>query len=1235
MENYADSMELYENSLNAAGTSTQKFAIWQESTQAKVEKFTASMQDLYSSFIQTETVKGFIDLGTRVIEVINVIVDKFGLLPPIIFIVVVSFSLLNGAVKAFLFNLQLSIIDIAKTIAGMYGLKTVTTGVTAATTGATAATTGFSAALKTLPLMAIITGLSMVVGYLIELGINSIKSKEGVDSLSNSLKKVYQAESDLAKIKDLNKEYTDLKQKLLLNDEERNRLVAVQNELVQLLPSLAEGFDAEGNAIITNSIALKENIELKERQLELEREKAGRSFVVDSKDAHDDLLKKNADLEKSRDKYKELQDKWEKQRIATEEAKKKYNEAYAQNADFDTLFPLETDLLKSENAMIKLDKQMNKLKETIIKQQQESAVLIEKKKEGAIAVLEEEAAYKKLNTAIKSDLINKATSDNVELTNFISLLKEDKELPKRLFDVQKSLSDIQFGKSDDLKKASENFQKARDSLIEFAKTQEEYKDAPEEFADAILNMSITTEHEIAKLKVSIYSFESAMKDVKAGSVNAIGGIQSAFMALGISINNDVAGILLNYLDLIMGIESVADAYDALGQAIRNDVEAYDLNQGLAAYSKTLELEKTFVAVGSAKERLADLINVNNNHAPDSSSSGSGDTYTTDLYAKALAELNAQLEVLDFQKSHLVETSDEYLEIMKKEIEIHQQIQELAHAEAELIRKQIAAGALGQKEIDDAEDKILKLQDTWRDAQKSINDLSFEIAESSMKKLDNEINILKTDIGLLQSEHSALVVGSEEYASVLNDITLKNIELIKSYREKEAIIRKELENENLSIKQKYELAEALREVINAQKELKIQITQQLNTLADDIINTYKKIYEEQKDLALEGYEKQIKAEDERHNAVMDNLDKELDAYEKLIRAKLDMLDKMDSERDYNKDLNKLQKERQDIQNRLNALALDTSQWSLSQQEDLRKQLADKDMAIEDLQYDYNLQLRKDNLNDMLDKFKEEIDAKKEAEKRKYDLTKKYLDEAKKQQEKYYDDLINQEERWAAMKLDIMTSNLNELEGKFDVFANFLKGNLSVIGTSIYTNLVLQMESALRLLDAYNNSGGIGIGNVNSNGHYDSNLGYYVGGTGQSDYDRTGQAIRYYHDNDMIDKLNSAIEYAIKMGYRYTTLHDGGVVGGTTDRMTDIANKLFNLKPNEQIVKALKGELYIPQNNIPNFFNNLRGLFSSAQPAMAGVQNFYQLDISIANMSGSKKDIDYMFSEINKGIRKIGK
>jgi len=92
------------------------------------------------------------------------------------------------------------------------------------------------------------------------------------------------------------------------------------------------------------------------------------------------------------------------------------------------------------------------------------------------------------------------------------------------------------------------------------------------------------------------------------------------------------------------------------------------------------------------------------------------------------------------------------------------------------------------------------------------------------------------------------------------------------------------------------------------------------------------------------------------------------------------------------------------------------------------------------------------------------------------------------------------------------------------------------------------------------------------------------------------------------------------------HEGGIVGGSGNRITQLANKMFNAKPNEQVAKLLKGELTIPQDNIANnFIPNMKNLVNSITPKtqQSSTVNHY----SFPNMKVEANDMSQFLSSID--------
>ncbi|MGG3892003.1 phage tail tape measure protein [Metabacillus fastidiosus] len=105
----------------------------------------------------------------------------------------------------------------------------------------------------------------------------------------------------------------------------------------------------------------------------------------------------------------------------------------------------------------------------------------------------------------------------------------------------------------------------------------------------------------------------------------------------------------------------------------------------------------------------------------------------------------------------------------------------------------------------------------------------------------------------------------------------------------------------------------------------------------------------------------------------------------------------------------------------------------------------------------------------------------------------------------------------------------------------------------------------------------------------------------------------------EKLNESREYLDSLVEMYKKLatedietkHDGGIVGDKPKgKLSELVNSLFNVKPNEQIVKALKGELMIPSVNLPNLMTNIGNTIKSIVPknneAVAGIEHHYHFN-----------------------------
>lgn len=65
---------------NSAGALTDAYSIYLDTTQAHINQFKATFQDFGSDVFNSDTLKGFVDLGTGIISILDKLVEQFGAL---------------------------------------------------------------------------------------------------------------------------------------------------------------------------------------------------------------------------------------------------------------------------------------------------------------------------------------------------------------------------------------------------------------------------------------------------------------------------------------------------------------------------------------------------------------------------------------------------------------------------------------------------------------------------------------------------------------------------------------------------------------------------------------------------------------------------------------------------------------------------------------------------------------------------------------------------------------------------------------------------------------------------------------------------------------------------------------------------------------------------------------------------------------------------------------------------
>ena len=328
-------------------------------------------------------------------------------------------------------------------------------------------------------------------------------------------------------------------------------------------------------------------------------------------------------------------------------------------------------------------------------------------------------------------------------------------------------------------------------------------------------------------------------------------------------------------------------------------------------------------------------------------------------------------------------------------------------------------------------------DSQKQLQSTILDINYDIVKSDLTTYNKSIESISDSLSLLKSEQDQYSQSSSQYS----DNQKQQIELLK---QKSEAIQSEIDHlqiliatTNLTASAQEELQSTLTSLYSSLSSTKSETLSIYNSIADSIINTFKRVYEKQKDIAISKIEDEMDYEDKRHEKKLDNLDKEMQKYQDAYDEKMKLINDEANAEDYNLNLTNAQKDAQKIQNDINILSLDDSIEAKFKREELETQLADKITEIEKMQKDHSRDLRKDALSEQLDDYKTDIDAKKDSEESKYKSIKENLDKQKTDTEYMYNELINDERKYASMRLAIISGNTNAIKSQMSSFLSDFK------------------------------------------------------------------------------------------------------------------------------------------------------------------------------------------------------
>ncbi|MFJ8086910.1 peptidoglycan DD-metalloendopeptidase family protein [Lysinibacillus sp. NPDC095746] len=503
-----------------------------------------------------------------------------------------------------------------------------------------------------------------------------------------------------------------------------------------------------------------------------------------------------------------------------------------------------------------------------------------------------------------------------------------------------------------------------------------------------------------------------------------------------------------------------------------------------------------------------------------------DTSKMESYVSLVEELFSTFDdkrkdkdvVLDYEylKLNELDTSSlKYLQSLEKINQTMREKQTINIQELSDLQKLINSGELYGEALTKATDKVSELKKEIKQLQLDIQEKDYEIIVNIKTKSDAAIDDMQFEIDRAEAIRKMYKEGSADYVEYTKDILKQYEQMAKQHLKTRDSLVEELKQRDITAERIKQIKELLEEehlaYLNATLSIKDYTKQveeanksQLEQIANDVISAYKDYIQERRDEHLKLIDEEIKRENEKHEKIMKNLQDELDLFKKNINERLRLIDRTEAERDYNMEIDQMEKEKNNIQRQINVLALDDSHEAKSKRKKLQEQLDEIDKNINERRHDRDIELQKQGLSDQLELKEEEINRKIEIQEKEHEAIIKKIDREKEYWEKHYSDLLNDERKFAQMREDILKGNFDNIEADFRLFIQQMKdtlpglqdtmdGTMAAVGTAIRQNVIDQLEEALKLFNEFKSTqiaSNDFVDNFNPNGNFNEKNGSNV-------------------------------------------------------------------------------------------------------------------------------------------------
>lgn len=416
-------------------------------------------------------------------------------------------------------------------------------------------------------------------------------------------------------------------------------------------------------------------------------------------------------------------------------------------------------------------------------------------------------------------------------------------------------------------------------------------------------------------------------------------------------------------------------------------------------------------------------------------------YTSDLIASRSEYIGSRISEYDYDielkdrninrqenlQGLMSNTSKQYAKSLESQ-------KKSAKEKAKLLRSELNYATVQSKYLKNGYVEMRKQKEKADEIKNAIIENDKKLAEIANKEYDSKLNKNNNKV----SDYDYLLNRSQVYADSLfdgdpekykefgNQIALRQKELAELVKNND-VLYDALKDPDLTseIKQqrKQELEDNKMKIVNLESEVR----NMYKDTADYVIDLYKQVYEQRRDL-------EIKA-----------IDEERERYQKLINDKIDALQKANEEEDHQDEVNDYQKRISDLEKRIKQFTGDDSRVGIYEKKKAEDELSDLQKEYEKFMRDYETQNKIDAWQDDLENKENE------------------LDDATEDTNKYFDNLVNDEREFNKIRQQILDGNIKSFKDSLSGMDDFINENMDDIGISIAQNLSDQIKNAFPQLD----------------------------------------------------------------------------------------------------------------------------------------------------------------------------